>query len=227
MADRKETISRTAARRIDGWEAAYRRGGDRYGLAPSRSARETLVYTTRGTSLLELGCGYGRDLRFFCDRHPTLRAIGVDASSRAAARARGLLPDVQVICGDVLAKATWDDVGPADLVFGNFFWHLFLDSERHKILDRTARVLGPAGRLVASLVSTEDQAFGRGEEIEPNTFMVYSDRFWHFFDRAEIEAFLPRFGLEIERLDHMRESESIDGVPSEVEFWYVVACTMR
>jgi trans-aconitate 2-methyltransferase len=69
----------------------------------------------------DLGCGPGNSTALLRDAYPKARLVGLDNSKTMLAKARGVLPQVQFIEGDL---AAWGGDRNADLLFANasFQW---------------------------------------------------------------------------------------------------------
>ena len=66
-----------------------------------------------------------------------------------------------------------------------------------KAFDEMKRVLKKSGILVLVVLSTKDDLYGKGEEIEPNTFLgvpdIDRDVPHHFYTKEELKDLLPNF----------------------------------
>ena len=100
-----------------------------------------------GASVLELGCGTGRNLALVARRYPQARLYGVDISAEMLKNARRNVPGACLAVGD----ATHLD-GTA-LLGAATFDHVFMSYTLSMIpdwvgaLDQGARLLAPGGRL--------------------------------------------------------------------------------
>lgn len=83
--------------RISKWNSLYIEQGQRWDLIPSLAAHLSLPQIYRTTqnqnksNLLDIGCGYGRDLMFFKRIFHTLNLEGLDSSYSAIKIARQFL----------------------------------------------------------------------------------------------------------------------------------------
>ena len=81
------------------------------------------------------------------------------------------------------------------------------------------RCLRPGGYLLCTLISTKNDQCGLGEELEKGTFVIrgHEEKSYphHYFDRAEVEAFLEGFTL--------LECEDVPGGRPGSYHWHVLA----
>lgn len=212
----------TIAERVASWESLYSRHGSRYGLEPSKCARETEPILQAVNSIVELACGYGRDLGFFTSTQPELRAVGIDSSISALKLAEQLAPRAEFVRADLVTErlALQEEF---DAVYSNFCFHLFTEVERNLLFRLSLRLLRQGGQLISNFISTSDHFFSRGRPLEESTFLTYPDRFWHFFKENELVQLCRMHDLRIKRLVELTEREQIDDAVNEVTFWYLVA----
>jgi trans-aconitate 2-methyltransferase len=98
-------------------------------------------------TVLDVGCGTGRDLALVLDRLPRGRAVGVDQSESMVARVRERFaqdPRVDVLCEDMGAALPLPS-GTADAVMSVAAMHWVLD--HRPVWSELARVLRPGGQL--------------------------------------------------------------------------------
>jgi len=101
-------------------------------------------------TVLDAGCGSGGVTQLLLERLPHGRVIAVDASPDMVAKAREVLPGVEVREADLQALELEE---PVDAVFSNAVFHWVPDHAR--LFARLAAALRPGGRLSA-------QCGGRG-----------------------------------------------------------------
>jgi len=147
--------------------------------------------------ILDVGCGNGRHVIFFAEQG--FDVCGVDISKEAIEIAnvwlakKGLKGDLRV--GDIEKLPFNDDyfdvVSSAEVLD-----HVpFLKAK--KTLREIERVLALNGYIYITLRSTEDSEFGRGEEVDRNTFVLQEGYekgiIQHYFDLEEIKELLEGF----------------------------------
>ena len=121
-------------------------------------------------SALDVGCGPGRHARLLA--RAGFRVFAVDPSPRAAAEcAAGLLEDgrsAKVLCGDPCGLPI--SGSPFDVVVA--FNSIYHGTKRQ--VSATVRslrnALRPGGRVFATFPSLSHRMYGKGEQVEPDTF---------------------------------------------------------
>lgn len=216
--------------RIRKWDDIYQRDGKRYGENASIFCRLMLPYLqiNKSNDILELGCGYGRDLLYLAQKMPNKHFIGVDASHRALL----ILQDEKRKQKDNQISYFEQDCfnldikGKFDCIFSHFFIHLFLKGEIKALFENMKHLLKNNGLLIISCISRQDNKFTKGTCLENNTYACYSDKPWHFlhfWDEREIRKVFSAYAFRIEFLCEYIEKERILDSIEETRSWFVVA----
>lgn len=231
-----EGISYSLGVRIREWENIYQTEGKRYGDRPSAFCELTNRHLIDSKKVLELGCGYGRDLLHLAELYPRTHFVGVDSSLTAISV---LLQDIKkkrlrnldAITGNWLDLPSGElESKGTDAIISHFFLHLFLEWERKEILRRSAEVLAPGSLFIASLVSVNDKKFAVGRQIEEGTFACYLERPWHFLHfwrRDEIERIFHLVGFKLEYIFEYMEKEEILNQVEDTCAWFVASRKLK
>ena len=157
--------------------------------------------------MLELGCGGGRDTAtLIAAGH---RAVAIELSPEAAARARERVPSAEIHCQDIRAPFPLA-AGSVGVVVASLSLHYFDWPETSMLVNRVWTALRPEGVLLCRLNSTNDHHFGAvgHPEIERNFYLVDGAP-KRFFDRASVDRLFANgwhsIGVEekvIDRYDH-------------------------
>ncbi|MBI3636427.1 MAG: class I SAM-dependent methyltransferase [Candidatus Rokubacteria bacterium] len=144
--------------------------------------------------ILDLGCGTGRHVKMFAEQG--FEVHGVDISfvslrlgvtwmtslglpARFVAASTGHLPYATHSFDVVVAHGVLDHMTTADAC---------------RTVEEVERVLRPGGLFYVDLISKRDSGFGRGVEVEPDTFIVpegiEAGAVQRFFDEASVAALL-------------------------------------
>jgi len=141
----------------------------------------------KGAYILDVGCGGGRDSKFFTKKG--LEVIGTDISDVLIAEARKQVPKAQFICQDIL-KLNF----PKDSFDGIWANAILLHLRRKSIpgiLKRFFKILKPGG-IVHIRVKK-----GTGEGFVKEKLSGWSERFYTYFSKSEIQTLLKNAGFKI------------------------------
>jgi SAM-dependent methyltransferase len=162
------------------WDRIYAGNPDFFGPAASSLARSSLALMQRevpGATLVELGCGTGRDLVYFAQhgfavRGCDLSPVAVRTANVRLAMARDeRVPTAHASETDALTLLESLPAGGTDAVYSNLYLNLEVDDGRLPLLaEAIARVVRPDGFHLFSVRSTHDPWFGRGRSLGPGTF---------------------------------------------------------
>lgn len=189
----------------EAFQSDYKKRGSRWAGAVS------LPPLPKDALVLETGCGNGKTLSAF-----SCRAVGVDISSEAVRLAGAK----NAVAGDIRVLPFSDSV--FDCVF---CWHVLghlKETDRRNAVSELFRVLKPSGSVFFKAFSVGDFRFGKGCEVEPNTFLRGDGMMTHYFSVDEVlslfgegEVFENNWSMRIRGVDHPR-SEVIGIFPKNI-----------
>jgi phosphorylcholine metabolism protein LicD/glycosyltransferase involved in cell wall biosynthesis len=134
---------------------------------PSDFARFALGRIAEGSTVIDLGCGNGRDALFFAAAGKTV--VGIDASSAAIARCQEQtaadgerLAGAQFLSAEVDDPATWANlsarvVGPV-AIYARFLFHAIDEAAQAALLDHAAQLLASNGGVLLAEFRTPADA---------------------------------------------------------------------
>jgi len=162
----------------EAWEKAYRQGHPLW-----RGPSDLHLNNIKG-SVLELGCGDGKTAIAMVESG--LIVVGLDLSRTALTtlKKRTDSKNLSLVQGNAIELPF--KKGSFDSVTAVHFIDNFLSSDRHKVVREIDRVLAPDGVILGRFFSREDMRFGKGRQIEPNTFLRENGIFNHYFTEDEI-----------------------------------------
>jgi SAM-dependent methyltransferase len=137
------------------WDERYRQRSRIWGDGPSELAviaAESLP--GRPESIVDLGCGYGRDAEYLAGRLGC-RVLGIDSSAEAIYMARDGARDggaVEYRCCDFAEV----DEARHDAVLASNLYHLLGDEDRRRLAEAVPGLLKPGGLLFLNAVSARD-----------------------------------------------------------------------
>lgn len=166
---------------------------------PSLFAVEAFKRMQQGKSVLELGCGNGRDSIFFAQNG--LNVIGIDASDKAIRDLKrnyiekGDLP-IQFVCDDFVCSTVLFQTS-YDYCYSRFSLHAITENQELTILQNIYNSLNPGGLFFIEVRSINDDIFGKGDAIARNSF-VYNGHFRRFIVMEELIGHLKDVGFYID-----------------------------
>jgi SAM-dependent methyltransferase len=195
----------------DFWDRRYQREGPIWGWEPSPTALAAQARLAAGSTVLDVGFGYGRDIAFYL-RHD-LNAAGIDMSAAGRRLALELLTR-QGLQPSTLWTGRFEDMALStagfDAVCCHRMIHLLLDEAAvHRFVERVARVLRPGGLLCVAARNLHDLDRSAMTELQGTVF-EYRNRPGHRIRYWDEDAFRHAFGprFEILALTEASEAES-------------------
>ena len=174
------------------WNAEYEKKGRIWGDAPSELACETVKYLTRHSAgiqdatLVDIGCGYGRD-SFYLSDQLNVHVIGIDRAASGLALASKHLkdPEVSFICCDFKEMA---ETQAFDVLFASNLYHTMTPPDRLALRDKAARLLKPGGYFFLNALSVNDkEEYGKGDIVEGESHSFVKGKYSHFFTQDELK----------------------------------------
>jgi len=184
----------------DQWEKAYRNNEDFFGEEPSELALSVIgtLEEEGAKSILEMGCGQGRDTFFFARKGFDVHALDYSAEGieriRAKAEEDGL--ELGLAVHDVRDPLPFPDES-FDAVYSHMLLTMELTEEEiGYVLQECLRVLRPGGLNIYSVRNDHDPHYGQflhvGEDMyqNPMGFVV------HFFPEEKVRRLSEGYLLE-------------------------------
>ena len=140
----------------------------------------------RGSPVLELGCGDGRDARFLTERG--FLVVATDFSEKALEITRRRAPAVKTQNVDLTRGLPFPDES-FGVIVASLSLHYFPWQQTTEILADVRRCLRPGGHLLARLNSTKDPYYRAAEKrTVENNFYVVEGMPKRLFGRRDLEA---------------------------------------
>lgn len=171
------------------WDRLYAGAAGRHDARPSAFAGHCAARLPRGAALLELGCGAGDDARWFARRGFAVTAA--DFSPVIVGRNQqhpDNLPNVTYRVVDTSVPLPFAD-GRFDAVYAHLSLHYFSHDITVGVFGEIRRVLRVGGAVMFLCKSIADPLYGRGEEIEPDMY-VLDGHVRHFFSESLVHTCL-------------------------------------
>ena len=174
-----------------------------------------ILEISRSGTLLELGCGGGRDTRYLTGLG--LRVIAGDYSPEALELCRTSVPLADVRLIDLREPLPFTD-GAFPVVVASLCLHFFTWSHTLEIMEDIRRCLKQGGFLLLRVNSTRDIHHGGvgHQEVEPNLFLMNGGQ-KRFFDREAVERLIG-MGWKLHGLEEL----TVDRYSSPKVLWEAV-----
>jgi SAM-dependent methyltransferase len=156
-------------------------------------------------SILIPGAGYGRNAKLFADSGFTV--TGIEISERAIEIARENNVNIKYFNGSILDMPFESE--KYDSIFCFNVLHLFLNKERKIVIDKFRTQLKENGLGFFVVMSELEESFGKGEEIEPNTYEPRKGKPVHYFTDSDLSEHFK--GFQIVESGMIEEPESHGG----------------
>ncbi len=163
------------------------------------------------TRVLDLGCGAGRHVFFMASENIDTYGIDISADgiehTEQLLKAKGLEANLKVASA---GKIPYDSDFFDGIVCYGVLYYCKIDEIKNAVKE-IYRVLKPNGKALILVRSTGDYRFGKGKEIEKNTFLIEekdqskssfneNGMVMHFFNQDEIEEYFRDFSkIEINK----------------------------
>lgn len=173
---------------------------------PSLFAKYVASELQKGKTLLELGCGNGRDSLFFYTQG--LNVTAVDASDRTIAqlKEKNVEDNICFICDDFVCSSAIFS-GQFDYCYSRFSLHAINEKQETEVLKNVFGVLKSGGKFFIEVRSVNDELYGQGRKVGPDAY-IFNGHFRRFVRKEDLENKLIQCGFVLEYSE-----ENIDFAP--------------
>lgn len=177
------------------WEKYYQQE-----MAPEEPSRFALYiadeYVAAGRALLELGCGNGRDARFFGSYGTDVTAIDQASAEIKELSAGNRYDNIRFLTADFTRLE--ETIETYDIVYSRFTLHSVSLEEQHRTLQWSQRALKIGGYLCIEVRGQENSLFGKGQPVDdqPDAF-IYNDHYRRFLEKDALDREVADLGLDI------------------------------
>lgn len=168
---------------------------------PSLFAQSVIKNMKKNESVLELGCGNGRDSLYFMKQGMIVTAI--DASDMIINQLSSQYRDmpIQFICDDFVCSETVYQ-RQYDYCYSRFSIHAINEQQEQELVKNVFDALKTNGRFFIEVRSIHDEIYGKGRQVGRHSF-IYNGHFRRFVVKAELENLLLETGFHIEYSEEM------------------------
>lgn len=167
------------------WNEYYKKTAQNE-LRPSRFAEDITGYLKEDGTLLEFGCGNGRDSLFF--RHLGLSVTGIDASDYTIHHLQKTHAQEGLIfkCDDFTSPQLVL-TQEYDYVYARFVLHAIDEIQERTFLKNANKALIEKGLLFIEVRTVNDDIYGLGEQVGRHAF-IYNNHYRRFVEKEELAA---------------------------------------
>lgn len=151
---------------------------------------------TEPLTLLELGCGNGRDSLYFFENHIDITAI--DASDKAIRDLNeryGNIDGLRFMCDDFVCSTALYQ-GSYDICYSRFTLHSINPEQERMVVENVFKALRRGGVFCIEVRSVHDPLYGKGKPAGRNAYS-YNGHYRRFIVREELEKELTQAGFDI------------------------------
>ena len=146
-----------------------------------------LIKNKKLKTLLDIGCGDGRDSVYFFNKG--LKITAVDFSASGIKKIKSQNPKITCILGDI--RKIKLKTNSFDVIYAHLSLHYFDDKTTDKIFNNLHLALKKQGLLFIKCKSIDDALFGKGQKIAENMYKKGHTR--HFFSKEYMSEKLKKF----------------------------------
>lgn len=170
---------------------------------PSLFAQWVSEQLDRGKTILDLGCGNGRDSLYFYTKGMNVTAI--DASSEVIEKLRreNTEDNIYFICDDFVCS-TAIFAGQYDYCYSRFSLHAITEIQESEVISNVYRVLKAGGKFFIETRSINDELYGKGEKVAEDSF-YYEGHFRRFIKKDKLLNKLLSVGFKISYSEEARD----------------------
>lgn len=162
---------------------------------PSPFAQYVSTLVEPGKTLVDLGCGNGRDALFFAQQG--LQVIAMDLSRSAIDQLnRQGVKNARFLCGDFIASDVHKPES-YDYAYSRFTIHAINQKQEALLIQTIFRALKTGGKFFIEVRSVNDPLYGKGKAVDRNAFF-YDNHYRRFIVRDELVHSLQSHGFRVE-----------------------------
>ncbi len=180
-------------RDTDYWNSYYKHMPDI--SHPSSFAKDITKYLKESSTILDLGCGNGRDSIYFLSLG--LNVTAIDASNLVIEMLQNQYQEESIcfICDDFVCSSMIY-AGQYDYCYSRFSLHAINEEQENELIKNVFKVLKTGGKFFVEVRSIHDELYGKGKAVGKNAY-IYNGHFRRFLIREELERKLVEVGFKI------------------------------
>jgi len=190
------------------WDKRFRSEGKIWGARPSITLEITIDFFTKNNvrKVLIPGSGYGRNAEALAKAGFNVSGIEISETAHRMAVSSNEKSrlGIDYELGDALEMPYRDENFEGVYCLNTL--HFFKQDERIRFIDDVHRILKRRGLTVFTVFSEKEPSFGKGEEIEPNTFESKKDRPTHYFSEKDLNEHFKNYEILVNTIIEEQEN---------------------
>jgi tellurite methyltransferase len=153
-------------------------------------------FANKNDSLIELGCGNGRDVIYFANEG--LLVLGIDQCEDEIEFLRIRYAQLKTLSFQVGDFSNFQDGEPVDLVYSRFTLHSVSKEQEYKTLEWTYRNLKHGGYFCIEVRGQKNEIYKLGKQVEndPDAY-IYDNHYRRFLNFENLQQVLKQLGFYI------------------------------
>jgi SAM-dependent methyltransferase len=207
----------------DYWNNRFSEGGKIWGVEPSKTAfyARDLFRNLDIKSVIVPGSGYGRNTKLF--GKAGFKVSGIEISDDAVKEALKFDPKTKFYRKTALEIDSIN--GKFDAVYCFNLLHLFKEKERLLFIEKCNNILNNDGFAFFVVFSDKEESFGKGRQVEKDTFESKPGRIAHYFTRQDLLEHFNNF--DVIEIGEMNEEENHGEAGNHIHHLRYVFCSKR
>ncbi len=194
------------------WNEFYRQNPPS-SMQESRFARFVTKYIEKNKTLVDIGCGNGRDSFFF--NRLGLNVVGIDASDAAVSALNNISSgNLSFVCGNFINEKIIFENHP-DYFYSRFTLHAINQNGQTELLKNVYDSLKSGGKFFIEVRCTADSKFEKGEKVETNAFIL-DGHYRRFLVMEELLSELIEMGFHVKYAEQEKGFAPFNGDDSEI-----------
>ncbi|OHD09600.1 MAG: hypothetical protein A2Y41_04760 [Spirochaetes bacterium GWB1_36_13] len=175
----------------DFWNNRFLTEKEIWGIKHSKTAELCLKFFSKYqiNSILIPGCGYGRNAKYFIDNKLKVEGVEISEEAIKIAEAKGIF--FKIYQGSILEMPFNDSIYDGIYCFNVL--HLLLEKDRFSFIDKCFNQIKNNGLVYFAAFSEQDPSFGKGKEVEKNTFESRPGRPAHYFTDGDLRNHFDKY----------------------------------
>ncbi len=187
------TISEEFKRDTNYWNAYYSKSPNIN--EPSLFAQDVGKKLSKSKTILELGCGNGRDSIYFSKLGLNVTAIDASDGVIRQLKQENDEDNICFICDDFVSSSAIFS-GQYDYVYARFALHAINEEQETEVLHNVYRVLKQGGRFFIEVRSVNDELYGQGIKVGKNAY-IFDGHFRRFIEIDQLVNKMKNMGFKI------------------------------